>query len=80
MKKLLLGKGLYGHKWHILREDGRPACGYTSFNWKDIEEKKVSIQEIENLELCSNCRKIVVRLNGKGKRKKRSKEKNSFQE
>jgi len=58
VKKFTVGKSPYGKKWHLLRSDGYPACGYTSFNWKDgVEVKEVILEELRKLSLCANCRK-----------------------
>jgi len=58
MVKVKVGKGPYGTKWHLLRNDGYPACGYTSFNWKNgVEVKEAAPEELKRLNLCANCRK-----------------------
>ena len=56
MKEMVrLGKSRYGTKWHILREDGMPLCGYASFNWHNgREEKEVETPNVK--ELCKNCK------------------------
>ena len=41
-KDMRVGKSPYGEKWHILREDGVPICGYMSYNWK-----KATIAEVD---------------------------------
>ena len=54
-----IGRSLYGTKWHLLRDNEKPICGYTSFNWSigQREFKEVSKEELRKHPLCSNCRK-----------------------
>ena len=57
--KYRVGRSVYGITWHLLRDDGMPVCGYTSFNWSNghRELKEVSKEEIKKLNLCSNCKR-----------------------
>lgn len=53
-----VGRSPYGTKWHVLRNDGYPVCGYASFNWNNgIEIKEIPAKDLKKLNLCANCRK-----------------------
>lgn len=60
MKVLRLGRTAYGSKWHLLREDGRPACGYTSYNWKPGNLSVIEVNGSPLPDLCANYRKILT--------------------
>jgi len=59
-----LGKAIYGRKWHILREDGNPLCGYMSFSWA-VEHEEIEVEDIKGFEMCRGC---MVKVEGKAKR------------
>ena len=54
-----VGKSPYGQKWHILRDDDTPICGYMSFNWK---EALITEKDTPPKNLCSNCHKAFRKL------------------
>jgi NADH-quinone oxidoreductase subunit C len=48
--RIKVGKTPYGTRWHVLKKNGLPLCGYTSFNWlNDREEKEVTSEELKKL-------------------------------
>ncbi len=63
MGRLKIGKTAHGTKWHFLKGNNLPLCGYTSFVWLNVgfETRIVEDNNLNGISLCHNCQKIFAK-------------------